>query len=291
MMRRALSFLSSFVVSFFLLTLTNLAFGSSQNDMKQMRALLTANQSIGKKIGNHILIDQDGNKFSFKEYLGKPIVVNFIYTSCPHTCNVGTSIIADTIEEANRELGQKLNVITVDFDFERDTPQRIKEYGERFTKDFRYWRFATGDKNAIQRLTNELGFYYEKTKNGFDHLNMISIIDLNGEVYQHIYYGVDDKNDEVQRELIESLKGLLSNYKSGKDISKSTSISIIDRIKLICSDYDPTTDTYMFSYLYFFTKFILGNIAFYIAPLIILWRKELLSLITGCKDLILKCLK
>src|SRR3989338_7568359 len=158
----------------------SLAFGQYHDQMKQMKALLASKQTIGRKIGDYALTDQDGNRFNLKDYRGKPYIINFIYTSCPHTCGVSTAIVSEAIKKFDKDSGKKVDVITIGFDFERDTPQRMREYGEAFVKDFKYWKFASGDKNTISELTAKLGFYYKKTGDSFDNLNMISVIDLSG---------------------------------------------------------------------------------------------------------------
>src|SRR3972149_8104849 len=77
-------------ISFLFLPSDSLAFGQYQDQMKQMKALLASKQTIGRKIGDYALTDQDGNRFNLKDYRGKPFIIKFIYTSCPHTCGVST---------------------------------------------------------------------------------------------------------------------------------------------------------------------------------------------------------
>lgn len=280
--------ISFFIASSFLLANNSLATEYYRYNMKQMKAYVNARQSLGRKIGNFILTDHDGIPFNLKEYLGKPLLINFVYTNCPNTCSVNASIIAKSIKELGRDSDPSngVNVITIGFDYERDTAQRMKEYGEAFTKDFKYWRFATGDKKTIEWLTKELGFYYKKEGEGFDHLNMISIIDLKGQVYKHIIYSNEEEIKKAQDGLVAALKKLLSDSAVSKDFKKS--LGLIEKIKLLCSEYDPSTRAYKFSYYYVLTKLILGNILFFILPLLILWRREILSLINGCKGFIIK---
>ena len=283
--------ISFFIASFFLLANNSLATEYYRYDMKQMKAYVNARQSLGRKIGNFILTDHNGIQFNLKDYLGKPLLINFIYTNCPNTCSVNASIIAKSIKELGRDSDPSngVNIITVGFDYERDTAQRMREYGEAFTKDFKYWRFATGDRKTIEGLTKELGFYYKKEGEGFDHLNMISIIDLRGQVYKHIIYSNDEEINNAREGLVAAFKKLILDSAASKDFKKP--IGLIEKIKLLCSEYDPSTLAYKFSYYYFFTKFILGNILFFILPLFILWRRELLSLINGCKGFILGIFK
>jgi protein SCO1/2 len=276
--------ISFFIASYFLPANNSLAAEYYRYDMKQMKAYVNARQSLGRRIGNFILTDQDGVQFNLKDYLGKPLVINFVYTNCPHTCSINTAIITKSIEKLSRDSDRKVDIITVGFDYERDTPQRMKEYGEAFTSDFKYWRFASGDRKTIEGLTKEVGFYYKKTGEGFDHLNMISVIDLNGKVYKHIIYSNEEEIKKAQEGLIAALKKLLSDSAGKRDFKN---IGLIEKIKLLCSEYDPTTKAYKFSYYYFITKFILGNILFFILPIFILWRRELLSVINKGKGFIL----
>ncbi len=270
-MKKALSFL---ITAFLLLTNNSSANVTSQDRIKQTELIITANESIGKKPGDHSLLDQDGNRFSLSEYVGKPLIINFIYTNCSHVCHISTAILAGIRDDMTRELGQNVHIITVSFDYEKDTVKRMKEYGGNFTNDFRYWRFATGDKKTIERLTEEFGFSYQKTKDGFDHINMISVMDSKGKIYKNVFYGTGD-NDRTDKELIESLKGALSSNVNADDILNFT--LLINRLKLICSDYDPASGTYKLNY-YYLIGYILLTILCFIVPIIFMWWKEISSL-------------
>ncbi|MFZ3065126.1 MAG: SCO family protein [Nitrospirota bacterium] len=271
-MKKALSFL---IFVFFLLANNSSANAISNDKIKQTEQIITANESIGKKPGNHILLDQDGNRFSLSEYIGKPIIINFVYTNCSHVCHISTAILAGIRDDMIRELGQNIHILTVSFDYEMDTPQKMKEYGGNFTKDFKYWRFAAGDKKTIEKLTEEFGFSYQKTKDGFDHINMISIMDSKGKIYKNVFYGTGD-NDRADKELIESLKGAMLSNASADDILNFT--LLMNSLKLICSDYDPVSGTYKLNY-YYFIGYILLTILCFIVPIIFMWWKEISSLV------------
>ncbi|MBI5181957.1 MAG: SCO family protein [Nitrospirae bacterium] len=278
MMRRAIPFL---LILFFLFINKTPAFSSQQDKIKERELLIAANETVGRRLGDYSLIDQDGKRFNLRDYLGKPFIINFIYTNCASTCSISTVILSGIVEDMNRKIGQKANIITVSFDYEADTSQRMKEYGENFTKDFTYWRFAAGDRDTIVRLTDEIGFSYEKTDNGYDHVNMISVIDSNGKIYEHIFYGADHNNDKIKSELIASLNGALSSTKNAGDALSFTGV-MMNRLKLICSDYDPATGAYRFNYLYLI-NYILLTIACFIAPIVIMWWREISSLIKRLK--------
>lgn len=276
-MKRILSFI---IILFFLLADSSLASAASQDKIKNTELLASASRAAGTRLGGYSLIDQDGNKFSLSDYLGRPFILNLIYTNCVATCGVSTVILAEIIKDAGRDV----NIITVSFDYERDTPLSMKEYGGNFTRDFKRWRFAVGNRDVINGLTNELGFYYQKTKNGFDHINMISVIDLNGRVYKNIYYGIDHNNEKIKDDLTASLKGALSG--AGNTGNLPSAAGIIDALLLMCAYYDPVSGAYRISYLYL--SGTISGILFFTVPIIIIWRKELLSLFNRIKDIAAK---
>ncbi len=286
MIKRTIPFL---LILFFLFINNTPAFSSQQDKIKDRELLISANETVGRRLGDYSLIDQDGKRFNLRDYLGKPFIINFIYTNCISTCGISTVILSGIVEGMSRKLGQKANIVTVSFDYEADTSQRMKEYGENFTKDFRYWRFAAGDKDTIERLTDEIGFSYEKTANGYDHVNMISVIDSNGKIYEHIFYGQEHNNDKIKNELIVALNSALSNTKNAED-SLSFAGIMFNRLKLICSDYDPATGAYRFNYLYLI-NYVLLTIACFIAPIVIMWWKELSLLFIRLKIFSSKKLK
>src|SRR5258705_10294756 len=55
------------------------------------------------------LIDQHGQAISLASLRGKPVLIDFIYTSCASTCPVLTSKIVAVA----RELGPPLNAVTI----------------------------------------------------------------------------------------------------------------------------------------------------------------------------------
>lgn len=201
--------------------------GELKSEMKK------AEEAVGRSIGNYTLIDQDGKSFELKELLGKPLVVSFIFTNCSLICPTITNHIHDAVMASGKHFGSKFTVLTIGFDAENDIPSALRSYGENFTKDFKNWRFATADKETIDKLSKEIGFYYRKSDRGFAHINLTTIIDSEGRVYKQVY-GMVFKPEEVLKPIEYSLLG----------IPPDRSLSLIDRIKLFCYQYDPATGTY-----------------------------------------------
>lgn len=201
------------------------------------KAIQAAQWAEGTKLNDYTLVDQDGKTFRLSEYFGKgkPLLVSFIYTSCTVVCPTITASLLKAAEEGRKELGDKFNVLAIGFDAEIDTPERLKEYGKRWTSDFSRVRFATGSKDTIEKMTKDFGFFYQKEKWGFNHLNMISVVSRDGRIYKQIY-----GKELAPGDIIIPLKELITGQ-----IPEQRPITLIDRIKLFCSTYDPKTGLYV----------------------------------------------
>lgn len=99
-------------------------------------------------------VRQDGQRVAFDRALddGRPVLLNFVYTSCTAICPVTAQVFAEVRERlgAGRDA---LNMVSVSIDPEYDTPQRLADYAHRFGGG-RSWSFFTGtlaDSVAIQR--------------------------------------------------------------------------------------------------------------------------------------------
>ncbi len=113
---------------------------------------------------NLALVDQDGYSFSLAETRGKVVVLSLIYTHCPDICPLITGkvqAIQARLKAAG--LGEAVVFLTVTFDPERDTPPVLRRYAQSFQVDLSNWRFLTGPPDAIEGLTDLLGFYTERT--------------------------------------------------------------------------------------------------------------------------------
>jgi protein SCO1/2 len=100
------------------------------------------------------LVRSDGTKARFPDELddGKPVLLEFIYTTCTAVC----PILSQSFSELQRGLGgdrEKVHMMSISIDPEEDTPQRLAEYARRFEAGSQ-WRFYTGqvaDSLSLQR--------------------------------------------------------------------------------------------------------------------------------------------
>ena len=100
------------------------------------------------------LVDQGGEPVPVRSLLegDEPVMLNFIFTTCTTICPV----MSATFAQVQEELGparEKVRMVSVSIDPEHDTPERLREYAERY-KAGPQWRFLTGDLDdsiAVQK--------------------------------------------------------------------------------------------------------------------------------------------
>lgn len=92
------------------------------------------------------LVDQDGQVFQREDLIGRPTVVNFIFTSCQTTCPVLTAQMKQTTKRLE---GRDVAFVSISVDPQTDTPERLHEYAEHFDAD---WTFLTGPHEDVKAL-------------------------------------------------------------------------------------------------------------------------------------------
>lgn len=96
-----------------------------------------------RPVPNWHLEDQDAQPLALGKWLGRYVVVDFIYTSCPDACLLLSSGLQRLQEEFRKALEQnKLRLLSVSFDPKRDTPERLQAYLSHFSADGEHWAAA-----------------------------------------------------------------------------------------------------------------------------------------------------
>ena len=62
------------------------------------------------------LVDQNGKTVSLESLKGKPLVVDFIYTSCPGPCLMETAKLANVAIRLGNDLGSKVTIVSISVD-------------------------------------------------------------------------------------------------------------------------------------------------------------------------------
>jgi protein SCO1/2 len=203
-------------------------------------ALRTSQAAIGRVLGDYSLTDQDGRPLRVASLRGRPLVVSLVYTECYYICSGLTLHLRDVVRVARQALGERsFAVLTVGFDTEHDSPERMRTYGRERGIVSADWHFASADAATIRRLAEDVGFTWSVVPGGFAHVAQVTVIDAAGRVVEQVY-----GQEFPPPALIEPLKQLVW----GGQAARSGVQGLIDRVNLLCTVYDPSVGRYRFDY-------------------------------------------
>lgn len=109
--------------------------------------------NVVKSIG---LMDATGNPFSLSDLKGQIIVLANFYTSCSHVCpmtSANMKQIAEKISDAG--LSEKLTVLEVSVDGNRDSVERINAYQNLYGE--KSWIMATASQSELEKFWKFFG--------------------------------------------------------------------------------------------------------------------------------------
>jgi protein SCO1/2 len=122
---------------------------AGEHDHHQHQQQAQANRSVARTTASYKLPDapvvrMDGAKVKFAADIddGRPVVLNFIYTTCTAICPVMTQTFAEVQAKLGPDRG-KVHMVSVSIDPEQDTPARLREYAKQY-KAGPQWQFYTG---------------------------------------------------------------------------------------------------------------------------------------------------
>jgi protein SCO1/2 len=134
------------------------------------------------------------------------------------------------------EPGREFSLVTVSFD-DRERPDQAAARKRAYLARYKHpsaeksWRFLTGDRESLRRLTEAVGFRYawdERTQQ-FAHPAGVVVVTPDGRIARYLY-GVEYAPKDLRLGLVEAGEGRIG--------------SPVDRLLLYCYQYDPAQGRY-----------------------------------------------
>src|ERR1700722_11080761 len=97
------------------------------------------------------LVDQNGDAVVLSSLKGKPLLVDFIYTSCPGPCLMETAKFANVALRLGNDLGSKVTLVSISVAPEHDGPKQLLDCSRQKGADEKGWYFLTGGPGDIDR--------------------------------------------------------------------------------------------------------------------------------------------
>ena len=136
------------------------------------------------------LTDHNGKPRTLADFRGKVVTVFFGFTHCPDVCPTTLVDMAQVVKALGAD-GDKVQVLFVTVDPERDTPELLRQYVPSFNPAF---LGLYGNAEATARAAKEFKVYYQKqpVKGGgysVDHGAGTFILDREGRLRLFAQYG------------------------------------------------------------------------------------------------------
>ena len=230
--------------------------GLTLSTLDNETAYRISQQVIGKPIGDHVLLDRQGRPKRLADYRGKPLLVNFVYTACFNVCPTTTRNLQKAVQNTIAVLGtDRFNIVSIGFNQPFDSPEAMKAFATQYGIHLPNWEFLSPAPAIVDDVTRNFGFSYIATTAGFDHLNQVTFVDAEGRIVRQVY-----GESFTAADIAEPLKLMVTG--APLPPQTNTLVELADRLRIICSVYDPLTGRYRTNYALYFE--IAGFITFLI---------------------------
>lgn len=135
------------------------------------------------------LTDHTGKQRTLADFKGKAVLVFFGFTHCPDVCPTTLAEMAAVMKELGPQ-ADKVQVLFVSLDPERDTPELLAKYVPAFDPRF---IGLVGDKAATDKVAKDFKIFYQKTGKGenysIDHTAGSYVFDSEGRIRLFVRHG------------------------------------------------------------------------------------------------------
>ncbi len=213
---------------------------NSGDQLPQVLQKVAVTQRLNQPLPlNAPFVDETGKSVVLGDYFGKhPAIISLVYYNCPMLCSEELDGLTSALEMVKLTPGKDFDVVIISID-PSETPEQaakkkafyLKRYGRLETAAG--WHFLTGQRPAIDAVTDAVGFGYVRVPgpdgklSQFAHASSIEIATTDGKLAQY-YLGVEYSPKDMLLGLIEA---------SGNKIG-----SPVANILTYCYHYDPQTN-------------------------------------------------
>jgi len=167
----------------------------------------------GASWGNSLsLTGHDGKSRTLEDFRGKIVVLTFGFTHCPDVCPTTLSEMAQVRKGLKPAEAQRVQVLFMTLDPERDTRAVLAQYVPAFDPSF---LGLHGDPEATRRTAKEFKIFFEKRASdakgayAVDHSTQSYVLDAAGRLRLMV------KHDSIAADLPHDLKELLQEEGRG----------------------------------------------------------------------------
>ena len=207
-------------------------------------ALFNKQMQIGfeEKQGQYVdlgtkLVNEAGDTVLLKDIIKKPTILNMVYFECPGTCSPLMWGISKFIDAIDLKLGKDYEVVTISFDPTERIDLGIKKKASYIStmkkkEEAKNWFFFVSDSIDIARLTQSVGFNYQKVNNQYIHPTGLVALAPDGKIIRYLR-GIDFLPFDIKMTMVEAAKGKIGPS--------------INRFLAVCYGYDSKGNQFVFN--------------------------------------------
>ncbi len=224
---------------------------------------------IIEKLGHYVpldveLYDESGNLVQLKSLINKPTLIAFVYFRCTGICTPLLNEVTKVVDKMDLELGKDYQILTISFDF-TEQPETASDKRDNYLGEIRKsvnpdgWRFLTGDSTNICRLTDSMGFYYQRSGKDWIHPTGLIAVSPEGKITRYLY-GIYQLPLDVKLAVMEASQGHTA--------------PTISKILNMCYTYDPDGKHYVFNIVQISGVVVVGLVALFVVVFIVIPKKK-----------------
>lgn len=151
----------------------------------------------------------DGEQVTLADTEGQIRLLFFFFSNCTTGCLPTTQLLSKVQEQLKQEglFGEKASILSITFDPERDTPERLAEFSGYYNADPNGWHFLRGEEQYSRDLALQYGVNVIDPGDGqFIHQNIILMVNQEG--FIQTYYNANDIELDAEK-IVSDIKDLL----------------------------------------------------------------------------------
>jgi protein SCO1/2 len=183
------------------------------------------------------LVNENGDTVLLKNVINKPTILNLVYYECPGTCSPLMWGVSKFIDAVDLIPGKDYDILTISFD-----PTEKIELGIRKKEAYintmknkeaaEYWKFFVSDSTNIAKLTESVGFNYQRVNNQYVHPAGLIALGSDGKIIRYLR-GIEFLPFDIKITMVEAADGKIGPS--------------INRLLAICYSYDTEGNQFVFN--------------------------------------------
>ncbi len=183
------------------------------------------------------LVNEAGDTVLLKDVLKKPAILNLVYFQCAGTCSPLMWGISKFIDAMDLQLGKDYQILTISFDPSERINLGINKKASYISamkkkEEAKNWQFFVSDSADIAKLTQSVGFDYQKVNDQYVHPTGLIALAADGKIIRYLR-GIDFLPFDIKITLVEAAKGKIGPS--------------INRLLAVCYGYDSKGNQFVFN--------------------------------------------